>query len=253
MLPFHLFLLAVLYQMGMSPSRMPQTQGMMGNHANNMVTQPANQNQFLPQGQFSAAAGGAMNVNVGLGQPITQPAGTQVRRLVLCCADRNASDALFASCSFPFEPGPLSVTRCMLTVHPSLFQQPQNSNLPLNALGSLSSQLPCGPAAQTTLRATPPPNTSVSLQPQQQHHASAQAPVPPRTPTPASAGGPSSTPTHVPSSLPGPPSSMSTPPEPSLPLTPLQPQTEPPSQMQQPTSVQAQHPSTPVRYHNVTT
>lgn len=137
----------------------------------------------------------------------------------------------------------------MLTVHPSSFQQPQNSNLPLNALGSLGSQLPCGPAAQTTLRATPPPNASASLQPQQQqHHASAQAQVPPRPPTPASAGGPSSTPTHVPSSLPGPPSAMSTPPEPPLPLTPLQPQTEPPSQMQQPTSVQAQHPSTPVRY-----
>lgn len=135
-------------------------------------------------------------------------------------------------------------------MHPSSFQQPQNSNLPLNALGSLGSQLPCGPAAQTTLRATPPPNASASLQPQQQqHHASAQAQVPPRPPTPASAGGPSSTPTHVPSSLPGPPSAMSTPPEPPLPLTPLQPQTEPPSQMQQPTSVQAQHPSTPVRYH----
>ena len=71
-------------QMGMSPSRMPQTQGMMGSHANNMVAQPANQGQFLPQGQFPAAAGGAMNVNVGLGQPITQPAVTQVRRLMLC-------------------------------------------------------------------------------------------------------------------------------------------------------------------------
>lgn len=67
--------------MGMSPSRMPQTQGMMGSHANSMVAQPANQGQFLPQGQFTAAAAsGAMNVNVGLGQPITQPAVTQVRR-----------------------------------------------------------------------------------------------------------------------------------------------------------------------------
>lgn len=66
--------------MGMSPSRMPQAQGMMGSHANSMVAQPTNQGQFLPQGQFTAAAGGAMNVNVGLGQPITQPAVTQVRR-----------------------------------------------------------------------------------------------------------------------------------------------------------------------------
>lgn len=238
--------------MGMSPSRMPQTQGMMGNHANNMVTQPANQNQFLPQGQFSAAAGGAMNVNVGLGQPLTQPAGTQVRGLetqLMRSLHFSAVLAVFLAAS----PSVLSLEmESLLTVHPSLFQQPQNSNLPLNALGSLGSQLPCGPAAQTALRATPPPNTSVSLQPQQ-HHASAQAPVPPRTPTPASAGGPSSTPTHVPSGLPGPPSSMSTPPEPSLPLTPLQPQTEPPSQTQQPTSVQAQHPSTPVRCHDVMT
>ncbi|TMS15573.1 CREB-binding protein [Larimichthys crocea] len=199
--------------MGMSPSRMPQTQGMMGSHANNMVAQPTNQGQFLPQGQFTAAAGGAMNVNVGLGQPITQAAVTQ----------------------------------------------PQNSNLPLNALGSLGSQIPCGPAAQPTLRATPPPNAPASLQPQQQqlqqqqqqqqqqhHHASAQAQVAPRPSTPASVGGPSSTPTHVPSNLPGPQSAIGTPPDPSLPLTPLQPQTEPPSQMQQPTSVQAQHPSTPL-------
>uniref|UniRef100_A0A8D0CUE5 histone acetyltransferase n=1 Tax=Sander lucioperca TaxID=283035 RepID=A0A8D0CUE5_SANLU len=190
--------------MGMSPSRMPQTQGMMGSHANNMVAQPANQGQFLPQGQFT----GSMNLNVGLGQPISQAAVTQ---------------------------------------------QPQNSNLPLNALGSLGAQLPCGPAVQPTLGATPPTNVSASLQPQQQqqqlqqHHASAQAQVPPRPSTPASTGGPSSTPTHIPSSLPGPPSAMGTP-DPSQPLTPLQAQTEPPSQMQQPTSVQAQHPSTPVRY-----
>lgn len=69
--------------MGMSPSRMPQTQGMMGSHANNMVPQPANQGQFMSQGQFTAAVGGAMNVNVGLGQPKTQPAVSQVGIFVL--------------------------------------------------------------------------------------------------------------------------------------------------------------------------
>lgn len=73
-----------VFQMGMSPSRMPQSQGMMGGHANNMVAQTANQGQFLPQGQFTVAAGGAMNVNVGMSQPITQTAVTQVRRKVLC-------------------------------------------------------------------------------------------------------------------------------------------------------------------------
>ncbi|XP_068192840.1 CREB binding protein b isoform X2 [Antennarius striatus] len=187
--------------MGMSPSRMPQSQGMMGSHVNNMAAQPPNQGQFLPQGQFAAVAGGAMNVNVGLGQA----AGAQ----------------------------------------------PQNPNHPLNALGSLGPQLPCGPTPQPTLRATPPPNASASLQPQQQqlqlHHASAQAHVPQQPSTPsASVGGPSSTPTHIPSGLPRPPSAIGTPPDNSLPLTPLQPQAEPQSQMQQPTSLQAQHPSTPL-------
>uniref|UniRef100_A0A672HVH6 histone acetyltransferase n=1 Tax=Salarias fasciatus TaxID=181472 RepID=A0A672HVH6_SALFA len=143
---------------------------------------------------------------------------------------------------------------------PSLFLQPQNSNLPMNALGPLGSQLPCGPAAQPTLGTTPPPNASAGLQPQQQqqqqlqpqqqqqHHAPPQAQVPPQPSTPSSAGGPSSTPTHMPSSLPGPPSAMGTPPDPSQPLTPAQPQTDPSSQIPQPTSVQAQHPSTPVRH-----
>lgn len=64
----------------MSPSRMPQTQGMMGSHNSNMVAQTANQGQFLQQSQFAGAAGGAMNVNVGLGQPMAQGAVAQVRR-----------------------------------------------------------------------------------------------------------------------------------------------------------------------------
>lgn len=139
----------------------------------------------------------------------------------------------------------------MKNLLPFFVQQSQNANLPLNALGSLGSQLPCGPASQTPLRATPPPNTSANLQTQQQQHhhhhlASAQQQVPLQPPTPVSASGPSTTPTHIPSSLPGLPQAMSTTPEPSLPLTPLQPQTESASQMQQPSSVQAQHPSTPV-------
>lgn len=59
---------------------MPQTQGMMGGHSNNMVPQTANQGQYLQQNQFAGAAGGAMNVNVGLGQSMTQGAVAQVRR-----------------------------------------------------------------------------------------------------------------------------------------------------------------------------
>lgn len=53
---------------------------MMGGHSNNMVPQTANQGQFLQQSQFAGAGGGAMNVNVGLGQPMTQGAVAQVRR-----------------------------------------------------------------------------------------------------------------------------------------------------------------------------
>nr|XP_057905325.1 CREB binding protein b isoform X2 [Doryrhamphus excisus] len=186
--------------MGMSPSRIPQNQGMMGNHSNNMLPQSANQGQFLPQAQFPAAAGGAMNVNVGMGQPVTQAVGAQ----------------------------------------------PPNSNLPLNALGSLSSQLPCGTAAQPSLGGTPPPNPSTSLPVHQQHHPPAQGPVQPQPNTPGSTSGPSSNQTHIPSNLPRPPSAMSTASDPSQPLTPLQPQPDTSSQLQQPTSVPAQHPSTPM-------
>ncbi|KAM6904880.1 CREB binding protein b isoform 2-T2 [Xenentodon cancila] len=188
---------------GMSPSGIPHSQGMMGGHANNMVSQPANHVQFLPQGQFSGAAAGAMNVNVGLGQTMSQA---------------------------------------------SVAQQPQNSNLPLNTMGSHGSQLPSGPTVQPTLGTTPPPNASASLQPQQlqHHHTPTQTQVPQQPSTPSSTIGPSSTPTPIPSSLSRPPSAMGTPPERSQPLTPAQPQPEPPSQMQQPTSVQAQRPSTPL-------
>uniref|UniRef100_A0A674ES06 histone acetyltransferase n=1 Tax=Salmo trutta TaxID=8032 RepID=A0A674ES06_SALTR len=84
--------------MGMSPSRMPQVQGMMGQHANSMVGQTANQSQFMPQSQFSpntAPGGGMIMNNLGsLGQPQAQAAVTQVRRetltqmgLVICCID----------------------------------------------------------------------------------------------------------------------------------------------------------------------
>lgn len=72
--------------MGMSPSRMPQAQGMMAGHGGgNMVGQTASQGQFLAQTQFppgaAVAATGAMNVTVGpgMGQAPAQAAVTQVR------------------------------------------------------------------------------------------------------------------------------------------------------------------------------
>lgn len=148
------------------------------------------------------------------------------------------------------------VGKVILIVRTPLFQQPQNSNLPLNAPSSIGSQLPCGPTAQPALGTTPPPSASATQQqppppppPQPQpHHTPTHSQMLPQPSTPVSTGGPSSTPTHIPSGLPRPPSALGTPPDPSHPLTPLQPQPEPSSQMQQPSSVQAQHPSTPVRY-----
>uniref|UniRef100_A0A671WF85 histone acetyltransferase n=1 Tax=Sparus aurata TaxID=8175 RepID=A0A671WF85_SPAAU len=72
--------------MGLSPSRMPQAQGMMAGHGGgNMVGQTASQGQFLAQTQFppgsaAVAATGAMNVTVGpgIGQPPAQAAVTQL-------------------------------------------------------------------------------------------------------------------------------------------------------------------------------
>ncbi|XP_078274123.1 CREB-binding protein-like isoform X7 [Rhinoraja longicauda] len=63
-------------QMGMSPSRLSNPQGLMGVHANN-IGQPSPQNQFLNQNQFPPASGG-MNVNnVGISQPANQPGMNQ--------------------------------------------------------------------------------------------------------------------------------------------------------------------------------
>ncbi|TNN63110.1 CREB-binding protein [Liparis tanakae] len=68
--------------MGLSPSRMPQAQGMIAGHAGgNMVGQTASQGQFLAQTQFpTVAATGVMNVAVGpgVGQPPAQAAVTQL-------------------------------------------------------------------------------------------------------------------------------------------------------------------------------
>lgn len=68
--------------MGMSPSRMQQTQGMMGGHANNMVGQTPNQNQFMNQTSFSPSATG-MNVNQAQqsGQAAPQVSGLSVKEM----------------------------------------------------------------------------------------------------------------------------------------------------------------------------
>ncbi|XP_048868793.1 CREB-binding protein-like isoform X2 [Brienomyrus brachyistius] len=136
--------------MGMSPSRMPQAQSMMGAHGNNMVGQTANQAQFMPQTQFS----GALNVNVGLGQPGAQAPIPQQQ-----------------------QPPPQ-----------------QNANLTMNALGPMAPQLPCAPPTQPSLHGTPPPTSVAGgpglqqLQhvtpPQAQPSSRASTPAPPPGPTP---------------------------------------------------------------------
>lgn len=230
--------------MGVSPTGISHNQGVMSSHTNNMVSQQPNQVQFMPQGQFQSSTSGAMNVNVGSGQAMSQAAAAQVRGFVLLLACR------FCDCEILcISDAVVLVFNCKGNNMTTLFQQPQNSSLPMNALGSLGSQLPPGPTAQPPLGTTPPPNASATLQPHQQQtpHAAAQAQVP-RPSTPSSSMGSSFTPSHIPNSLPRPPSTMGPPSVPSQPVTPQQPQPEPPSQMQQCTSVQAQHPSTPVRH-----
>ncbi|XP_051550734.1 histone lysine acetyltransferase CREBBP-like isoform X3 [Myxocyprinus asiaticus] len=60
--------------MNMSPTRMPQTQGMLGSHGGNMVAQTANQTQFIPQAQFPTNTNA---MNVSMGQPNSQAAVSQ--------------------------------------------------------------------------------------------------------------------------------------------------------------------------------
>ncbi|PWA14887.1 hypothetical protein CCH79_00014256 [Gambusia affinis] len=69
---------------GLSPSRMPQAQGIMPGHSN-MVGQTPSQGQFLPQTHFTPGSGAvsvssAMNVTVGpgMGQPPAQAPVTQL-------------------------------------------------------------------------------------------------------------------------------------------------------------------------------
>ena len=81
-------------QMGMSPSRMPQAQGMMAAHGGgSMVGQTAGQGPFLAQKQFPpGSTTGALNVpgGPGMGQPQAQAAVTQVKEPTqrhggMCC------------------------------------------------------------------------------------------------------------------------------------------------------------------------
>ncbi|XP_074455404.1 CREB-binding protein isoform X5 [Larus michahellis] len=203
--------------MAMSPSRMPQPQNMMGAHSNNMMGQAPTQNQFLPQNQFPASTG-AMNVNnVGMGQSTAQAGVAQGQ---------------VPSAALP------------------------NS---MNMLGPQSGQLPCPPVTQPPLhQTTPPVSTAAGMPPIQHQTPTGMTPPQPAAPTqpstPVSSSG--QTPTPTPGSVPNATQTQSTPtgqtaaqaqvtPQPQTPVQPQSVPTPQPSQ-QQPTSVQAQPPGTPL-------
>ncbi|KAK1885881.1 Histone lysine acetyltransferase CREBBP [Dissostichus eleginoides] len=95
--------------MGMSPSRMPQAQGMIAAHGGaNMVGQTASQGQFLAQTQFppgstAVAATGALNVTVGpgMGQPPAQAAVTQLSQPGASLDNRVPTPASTVSADLP--------------------------------------------------------------------------------------------------------------------------------------------------------
>lgn len=201
--------------MAISPSRMPQPPSMMGAHANNLMAQAPAQNQFLAQNQFPASSG-AMSVNsVAMGQPVAQASVSQ--------------------------------------------GQVPNAALPspLNMLGPQTSQLPCPPVTQSPLHQTPPPASTAAGMPSLQHPtAPGMTPPQPAAPTqpstPVSSSG--QTPTPTPGSVPSASQAQSTPTVQAAaqvtaqPQTPVQPPSvaTPQSSQQQPTSVHAQPPGTPL-------
>ncbi|KAF7242948.1 CREB-binding protein [Varanus komodoensis] len=69
--------LLAVFQMALSPSRMPQSQNMIGAHSNNLMGQASTQNQFLPQNPFPASSGTLNVSSVALGQSTAQPGVSQ--------------------------------------------------------------------------------------------------------------------------------------------------------------------------------
>ncbi|XP_037113002.1 CREB binding protein b isoform X1 [Syngnathus acus] len=141
--------------MAMSPSRTAQNPGMIANHAGNMLPQPANQTQFLPQAQFAAA--GAMNVNVGVGQPATQP-GTQRQNSSLPLNGPGTLGTLVPQ--VPGTPPPNSCASLPMQQHHPPFQAPlpQQSSTPGSTGGPASNpgHLAGGHPGPPSVIGTPP-------------------------------------------------------------------------------------------------
>ncbi|KAJ8363013.1 hypothetical protein SKAU_G00118440 [Synaphobranchus kaupii] len=159
--------------MGMSPSRMPQAQGMMGPHANGMVGQTPSQAQFMSQPQFPAS-NSAMNVNVGLGQPGAQTSVTQPQQQ----QQQNASLPVNALSSMgpqlpcaPLRATPPTPARLLLLL--LLRHPPPPARQPLTSSRSSPPAEP--PPRPQPLRLAPSPAPP-------SHRAPRPAPAQPRTP-----------------------------------------------------------------------
>uniref|UniRef100_A0A671RS28 histone acetyltransferase n=1 Tax=Sinocyclocheilus anshuiensis TaxID=1608454 RepID=A0A671RS28_9TELE len=183
----------------MSPSRMQQAPAMMGGHANNMVGQTPNQNQFMNQTPFPASAGG-MNVNVNLAQQSGQTVPQQQPNANLTLNSVGPLGTQSALCSTP--PPPSSSTPAAAASLQPLQTQPST---PASAGGHVTpthipSGLPRPPSALGYSPASSQPLTPLqpepSLQMQQPTSVKAQQPSTPlsqmaasidnRVPTPAS-------------------------------------------------------------------
>ncbi|XP_072415805.1 CREB-binding protein-like isoform X1 [Chiloscyllium punctatum] len=179
--------------MGISPSRLPQPQGMLGVHANS-IGQSSPQNQFMSQNQFSAASAG-MNVNnVGISQTANQ-SGMNQNQVPGTSLPLNNSVSMIGL--------PSAQMHCAPVSQPTLRQAPSPASVSapvvVTAAGSMPSIQHSAPSSMTS----PQPTTSQS-----------------QASTPASSSGRASTPTPVQSTTPN-----QTPPRtqtPTRPPTPVQ-------------------------------
>uniref|UniRef100_A0A8C1CNQ9 histone acetyltransferase n=1 Tax=Cyprinus carpio carpio TaxID=630221 RepID=A0A8C1CNQ9_CYPCA len=186
---------------GMSPSRMQQAPAMMGGHANNMVGQTPNQNQFMNQTPFPASTGG-MNVNVNLAQQSGQTVPQQQPNANLTLNSVGPLGTQSALCSTP--PPPSASTPAAAASLQPLQTQPST---PASVGGHVTpTHIPSGlPRPPSVLGSSPAPSQPLtplqsqpepSLQMQQPTSVQAQQPSTPlsqmaasvdnRVPTPAS-------------------------------------------------------------------
>ncbi|XP_032896548.1 CREB-binding protein isoform X5 [Amblyraja radiata] len=206
-------------QMGMSPSRLSNPQGLMGVHANN-IGQPSPQNQFLNQNQFPPASGG-MNVNnVGISQPANQPVMNQTQAPGTTLPLNNTVNMIGLSGA---------QMHCPPVSQPTLRQTPSPASISASAVATAAGSMPSIQHSAPSGMTSPQPATSQS-----------------QASTPASSSGQTSTPTATPARSTTP---NQTPPRtqtPTQPLTPVQSQQSvtTPQPMQQ--SVGPPQPTTPL-------